>query len=218
VPPVISAINVAVTPTTAVVSWRTDVIATSRVDYGLTSAYGASVSDTNPVTSHQLSLVGLACNTTYHYQISSTASPSGAVGVSPNATFTTAACVNTQPPVISNVQVAPTQETATVTWNTDLASSSTVNYGPTTAYGSTVDGPGSVTSHTVQLTGLTCASTYYFTVSSATPQSTPSTSPRTTFSTTACPPPDTTPVPPGGIVSGASATKPAVRGPAQRYP
>ena len=223
VPPVISAINVAVTPTTAVVSWRTDVTATSRVDYGLTSAYGASVSSSSAVTSHQLSLVGLACNTTYHYQISSAASPSGAVGVSPNATFRTAAC----PPVISDVQVVPQQETATVTWKTDLASSSTVNYGPTITYGNTAEGPGSVTSHTVQVTGLTCASTYYFTVSSATPQSTPSTSPSATFSTTACPPPDTTlpppdttppPVPPGGIESGASATKPAVRGRAQPYP
>jgi hypothetical protein len=122
VPPVISAINVAVTSTTAVVSWQTDVTATSTVNYGLTSAYGATVSNTNPVTSHQLSLVGLVCNTTYHYQISSAASPSGAVGVSPNATFTTAACtVPVAPPVPSGLAVGVVSGTELgVSW-TDVA-------------------------------------------------------------------------------------------------
>ena len=122
VAPVISAIDVAVTPTTAVVSWQTDVIATSTVNYGPTSAYGATVTDTNPVTSHQLSLVGLACNTTYHYQISSAASPSGAVGVSPNATFTTAACtVPVAPPVPSGLAVGVVSDTELgVSW-TDVA-------------------------------------------------------------------------------------------------
>ena len=182
VPPVISGRNVTVTATTATVNWQTDVIATSRVDYGLTNTYGFTVSDATPVTSHQLSLVGLACNTTYRYQITSAASPSGATAVTPNATFTTAACL----PVISNVQVAPTVNSASVTWTTDLASSSTVDFGLTSAYGSTATGPGSVTSHVVQLNGLACSTTYHFAVSSKTAQSAPASSPNATFTTAAC--------------------------------
>ena len=92
VPPVISGVNVAVTPVSATVNWQTDVIATSRVDYGLTNTYDATASSAAAVTSHQLTLVGLVCNTTYHYQITSAASPSGATGISTDATFTTAAC------------------------------------------------------------------------------------------------------------------------------
>ena len=119
VPPVVSAINVAVTPTSAVVNWTTDVIATSNVDYGLTNAYGATVSDAAAVTSHQLTLVGLVCNTTYHYQISSAASPSGVIGVSTDATFTTAACpLPTAPPVPSGLAVGVVSATALgVSWS-----------------------------------------------------------------------------------------------------
>jgi Bacterial Ig domain/IPT/TIG domain/Purple acid Phosphatase, N-terminal domain/Immunoglobulin I-set domain len=63
------------TPTTSgvQVSWSTNVAATSWVDYGTTTAYGNSTPvDSAMVTSHQVTLSGLAAGTTYYYQVNST--------------------------------------------------------------------------------------------------------------------------------------------------
>ena len=71
-------------------------------------------------------------------------------------------------PVISAVAAAPVgSTTATVTWTTDVASTSSVDYGTTAGtLNLNVTSPTMVTSHSVQLTGLNPATTYYFRVSS----------------------------------------------------
>ena len=168
VPPVVSAINVAVTPTSAVVNWTTDVIATSNVDYGLTSAYGATVSDAAAVTSHQLTLVGLVCNTTYHYQISSAASPSGVIGVSTDATFTTAACpLPTAPPVPSGLAVGVVSATALgVSWS-DVAGETSyeLEMGPSGGpFASVAGSPLAAGAVTYAATGLSTGVEYCFRV------------------------------------------------------
>jgi hypothetical protein len=57
---------------------------------------------------------------------------------------------------------------ATVTWTTDVASDSQVEYGTTSGYGSTSAlNPAGVTSHSVTLTGLTAGTTYHYRVRSA---------------------------------------------------
>jgi len=70
-PPVISNVQVAVTATTALVTWDTDEPASSRVDYGLTSAYGDFVVDSTLVTAHSILITGLVPGTLYHYSVSS---------------------------------------------------------------------------------------------------------------------------------------------------
>ena len=50
----------------------------------------------------------------------------------------------------------------TVTWTTDEPSDSRLEYGPTTAYGSTASGPALVTAHSVTVSGLTAGTTYHF--------------------------------------------------------
>ena len=82
-------------------------------------------------------------------------------------TFTT---VTSGAPAISNLLVTGiTSTSATITWNTNVASSgNTVAYGITYALGAsqaTSTGNG-VTSHSASLTGLTANSTYYFQISS----------------------------------------------------
>ncbi|MFH0890821.1 MAG: Ig-like domain-containing protein [Candidatus Liptonbacteria bacterium] len=57
--------------------------------------------------------------------------------------------------------------TATITWTTNESASSTVEYGTTSAYGSTVTTSTMATSHSVDLSGLTSATTYHFRVKSA---------------------------------------------------
>src|SRR5216684_3803306 len=55
------------------VVWTTNVPANSSVDYGTTTAYGNSTPvDSTMVTSHQVTLSGLAAGTTYYYQVNST--------------------------------------------------------------------------------------------------------------------------------------------------
>ncbi len=78
--------------------------------------------------------------------------------ISPVATLSGAP--DTTAPAISGVGVTPSTTGAVVTWTTTEASSSTVSYGATTSLGQTASTPGNVTSHSVTVAGLTCASTY----------------------------------------------------------
>ena len=78
---------------------------------------------------------------------------SGNERISADLTFTTTA--DTVPPTISNVVASPSAQSATITWTTNEGSTTQVEYGLTTAYGSmTVLDPALVTSHTVTVSGL----------------------------------------------------------------
>ena len=165
-PPVISNVQVSVTDTSATVTWDTDEAADSTVDYGLTSSYGSIASDGSLVTSHSLTLTGLSADTQYHYQVTSE-DGSGNSASSGDLTFTTSAAPDTTPPVISNVQVSVTDTTATVTWDTDEAADSRVDYGLTSGYGSSESSSGLVTSHSLTLTGLSPDTLHHYQVTSA---------------------------------------------------
>ena len=74
---------------------------------------------------------------------------------------------DTTPPVISNVQAtAITASGATITWTTDEASNSVVEYGLTTSYGSSTSNATNVTSHSIPLTGLSGNTIYHYRVKS----------------------------------------------------
>ena len=81
-----------------------------------------------------------------------------------------------------------TDTDATITWTTNEASDSQVDYGPTTSYGSstTLDAA-MVTSHSVPITGLTGAALYHYVVKSKDAAGNPQTSADNTFTTTAGP-------------------------------
>ncbi len=159
--PVISDVSATPSDTSAVITWTTDLGASSQVEYGTTTSYGSTTTnDTNPVTSHSVTIAsGLAAMTTYHYRVKSTAS--GTTTTSPDATFTTATII--PPPMITNVTCTPSDTTALITWDTDKMSDSQVEYGPTAAYGSTttVD-PATVASHSVTVSGLSASTTYHY--------------------------------------------------------
>ncbi|HEU0023995.1 MAG TPA: DUF4082 domain-containing protein [Thermoleophilaceae bacterium] len=72
---------------------------------------------------------------------------------------------DTSPPEIAGLAaVADGEGHATVTWDTDEAATSRVEYGPTTALGSEVSDSARVTEHSMELTGLTPGTTYRFRV------------------------------------------------------
>ncbi len=74
---------------------------------------------------------------------------------------------DTTPPVISGVSSAPGVNSAIITWTTDEAATSQVEYGLTAGYGSqTTKDTGLVTSHSVTVSGLTSQTLFHFRVKS----------------------------------------------------
>lgn len=74
---------------------------------------------------------------------------------------------DTTPPNITNIAATALTTSATITWDTDKPSDSMVNYGLTTSYGSHVYDATLVTAgHSINLTGLTPATTYHYKVTS----------------------------------------------------
>lgn len=71
------------------------------------------------------------------------------------------------PPVISNVQASSvTSTSATITWTTNEPSSSLVNFGLTSTYGTNSSNAALVTPHSLTLTGLTPNTLYHYRVNS----------------------------------------------------
>jgi outer membrane protein assembly factor BamB len=186
-PPAISNVTAtAITSTGATISWTTNTPSTSQVSFGTTTAYGSSTTaDPTLVTNHSQSLTGLAPFTQFHFQVISVDAYAQST-TSTDFTFTTSA---PPPPQVSNVQASNlSASAATITWTTSTASTSQVNYGTTTAYGSaTAQDPTLVTTHSQTLTGLTATTTYHFQVSSTDTYGQTTASADVTFTTTSCP-------------------------------
>ncbi len=86
VPPVVDSI----TPTSARVTWVTNLSSSTKIKFGLTTAYeGWTNGQTGATTDHSWYLSGLKPNTTYNYQVCSAIS--GAETCSSNQTLTTSA-------------------------------------------------------------------------------------------------------------------------------
>jgi len=166
--PVISNIRVTdITADSAIVRWDTDEASDSEVDYGLPAGppYANTETVGTMVIAHAVPLTGLTSSTLYHYRVRS-ADASLNEAVSGDLTFTTA---DTTPPIISNIQITNITDTSVrITWTTDENSDSTVNYGLIAGppYASTQTSAAMVTSHTIDITGLTPNTTYHFNIAS----------------------------------------------------
>jgi len=148
----------------ATINWSTNAAANSQVLYGTTSGYGQSTAlDSSMVSSHSQTISGLTASTTYHYQVKSQ-DGSGNTATSPDFLFTTSAVQTVQPPVVSSVNVTNlTSNTATISWSTDQNASTQVLYGTSSSYGSNSPLDNTMlTSHTVNLAGLTAGTVYHF--------------------------------------------------------
>ncbi|NOY83379.1 MAG: hypothetical protein GXO96_00900, partial [Nitrospirae bacterium] len=170
-------------------TWNTDESATSRVEYGTNSDYGNFSAQNNTLsTSHSHTLSSLSSGTTYHYRVISS-DAEGNTATSGNFTFTTTAAPDVVPPVISNTEASNTNPTGTViTWSTDEAASSLVQYGTTTSYGSdSVLNSTPLTSHSRTLSELDSNTTYQYRVVSSDAAGNTATSGNFTFTTTSVP-------------------------------
>ncbi|MGA2264193.1 MAG: fibronectin type III domain-containing protein, partial [Acidobacteriota bacterium] len=204
-PPVISGVGSSgISSSSATISWTTNEASDSQIDFGPTTSYGSSTTlDANMVTSHSQTLTGLVAGATYHYQVKSR-DAAGNLATLGDFTFTT---VDTTPPTISAVASSNiTGTSATITWTTNEASNSQVEFGTTVAYGSaTALDAGMVTSHTMSLTGLSSGTTYHFRVKSRDASGNLATSGDFTFTTVDTTPPAISAVA-SSSVTGTSAT------------
>jgi hypothetical protein len=190
-PPVISNMTAsAITTSSAVISWTTDKLSDSQVEYGTTIAYGSSTPLNNPVafqkvTAHALPLTGLSGGTLYHFRVKSR-DTSGNLGISGDFTFTT---LSSAPVISSMTAFAITISSALISWTTDKPANSQVEYGITAAYGSstTLDTT-LVTAHAQTIAGLSAGTLYHFHVKSRDASGNLAVSPDFTFTTLASPP------------------------------
>ena len=201
-PPTLSNISATPAPSNATITWDTNEAADSQVEYGLTTSYGntTTLNATLQLT-HSQTISGLNPSTLYHYRVIS-ADGNDNTSTSTDQTFTTSPPpTDTVPPVISSIASNPTYNNSTITWNTDEAADSRVEYGLTTSYGSftTLD-PTLETSHSQNLTGLAANTLYHYRVISVDGSDNSATSSDQTFTTSAVP--DTTPPQITNILSG----------------
>ena len=157
------------------------------MNYGTTTVYGSSSPlNSTLVTTHSVSLTGLSASTTYHYQVRST-DQGGSTSLLGDFTFATIAAPDTTPPTISGVgSSAVTSNAAMISWTTNEASDTQVDYGTTAAYGSsTTLNTAMVASHSAGLGGLTASTTYHYRVKSRDAAGNLATSGDFTFVTTA---------------------------------
>ena len=183
-PPTITAVTPApaANGTSATITWTTNEPSSSRVDYGTSAGtLNQTTNDATPVTSHSVTLNGLTPGTTYFFRVrstdGSTNEATSPIASDPPATFNTPIQA---PPAITSIVATPGTggATATITWTTDVASDSRVDYGTTSASLTTqVSNPSLVTAHSIGLTGLNAGTTYYFRVRSANSQGNASVSP-----------------------------------------
>ncbi|MDO8806151.1 MAG: fibronectin type III domain-containing protein, partial [Elusimicrobiota bacterium] len=178
-----------ITNAAAAISWTTDEASDSQVEYGLSTSYTNSTTlNISMVTSHSAGLSGLTGSTTYHYRVRSKDAALNQ-GASGDHTFTTSAAPDITAPVITGVGSSNiTNAAAAISWTTDEASDSQVEYGTSLSYGnSTALNASMVTSHSAGLSGLAASTLYYYRVRSKDAALNTGTSGDYTFTTSAAP-------------------------------
>jgi len=154
--------NATVPAATTITAVATDNVAIKRVEFYVDNTLVGS--DTTAANVNQYSFAA-TLSVGSHSLVAKAFDTSDNTASSSTVTVTVA---DTTAPTISAVASSSiTQTSATVTWTTNEASDSQVEYGTTTSYGSsTTLNTTDVTSHSVGLTGLTASTTYHYRVKS----------------------------------------------------
>lgn len=172
-PPILSHIVVASTDTSSTtITWTTDEIANTQIEYGTTAGYGlATPLDASLSLLHSVTISELSANTRYHYRVISIDHEENAA-VGPDNTFTTDA-VSVGAPLTSNLTFSSIGATsvhttsATITWETNIAGDSQMEYGVNSNFGSATPLNSSlITSHSMTISGLEENTNYIFRVKS----------------------------------------------------
>lgn len=158
--PEISNLLIATTDSSAIISFDTSEPASSSIQFGTTVAYGSLVADTNKVLSHIVTLPGLDENALYHFEVT-VADTVDNETVLPDSTFMTD---DVSGPVVSNLLIATTDSSATISFDTDEPATSSFSFGLTATYDSTIVDTTLSLNHLIQLDSLDEATLYHFAV------------------------------------------------------
>lgn len=183
--PVISGTKLSVEDTQVIVTWTTDIAASSFVFYGLGSETCCSTwqGSETLTTSHKVVVPSLKPSTTYKYNIRS-GNSDDVITKTETKTFTTTAEMPDGPVIRDEeLSILPTQ--ATVRWTTDVPASSFVNYTKRGQSSWSWQGNDSlVTTHTVVLPDLESLTAYEYKIKSEDAGGTMTTSDVRIFTTT----------------------------------
>ncbi|NTV40959.1 MAG: hypothetical protein HGA61_01670 [Candidatus Moranbacteria bacterium] len=166
--PVVSSIS----STSATITWSTDEISTSFVDYAQTIGnFNLEQGNASLTQSHSVTLTSLTPDTTYHYQLKSVDASNNIMlenNEGEGFIFSTTAG---QPPVLQGVPLATQNSfnSFNISWETDIASDSFVEFSTVSDFsGSLVLGKyDNVTNHSVELQNLSPEENYYYRVRSS---------------------------------------------------
>jgi len=173
VPPMIvhGPIHSGITDNKAVISWTTDEISTSIVQYGTSELYGSESEDLELDQEHQIVLTNLLDSTMYHYRVGSGDPESNGPTWSEDLWFVTLPEPDSAAPIILAGPYASwiNNTQAQIDWTTDEISDSWVYYGLGGSYDNVTGSGTYVNDHCVVLTNLVPDTVYNFYVSSTDP-------------------------------------------------
>lgn len=169
-PPEITGPTPAVTPydTYATIAWLTNENSDSFIEFGEDTDYGTTQGVVESTASHEVNIVGLTPETTYHFRVRSR-DAGGNLVTGDDQTFTTLEDSNdTTPPTISgpNPSVSVTDISAIISWSTNEPADSFVEFGEDTDYGTIQGDVTLATSHSVTVSGLNADTAYHYRVRS----------------------------------------------------
>lgn len=154
------------------------------IEYKLSADSTWTIFPDGSSTSTSVTVTGLDDSSDYNFRVS--AVNSNGYGSSATTSSTT---TDGTAPTISFVEADPSNTGADITWNTNEQSSTRLEYGLTTSYGTTTietDTSPRVTSHTISLGGLVSCTTYNYRVKSTDASTNQGVSSNNTFTTNGC--------------------------------
>ena len=171
IPPIISGSSPASDPnaTGATVTWLTNEVSDSFVEYGTTTDYGSTQGKIDSVLSHDVDLVGLLPETNYHFRVMSRDTAGNNVIGSDYTFKTTAIDEKTTTPAISGATAqkeGADPEEVTIIWTTDKPTTSQVKYSTDTNNldNTTTEDTALNTTHYVHITKLKPNTKYFYQV------------------------------------------------------
>lgn len=147
--------------TSVIVTWETNELANTTVEYGLNTVSDVSAGRSDELTLfHQVELSSLLPDRTYKFRIKSRDASDNLY------TGDTQEFVTPRSTTITDVKVTDiTLDSALVQWKTTTSSTSVVDYGTGSTYGLTNTDGSFAQNHVAKLTGLQSGSTYYLRIS-----------------------------------------------------
>ncbi|MBU6388943.1 fibronectin type III domain-containing protein, partial [Patescibacteria group bacterium] len=169
--------------TSITITWQTDELSNTVVEYGSKSVTENSVGQFDELTVfHQVQLSGLESNKDYLLRIKSK-DASGNLYTGPTLTIHTL-----NAPTITGVKISDiTLDSALIQWQTSSQSTSVINYGTSSAYGQVSQDTSYTQNHITRLSNLKSGTVYYFRISGQDQSNNSLTSDEYTFKTVVLP-------------------------------